>query len=279
MNANDTNSLKDILYRLVFVPKCASCRERLSPIVDKTVLNHGFPCLCDKCMEKWQGAKSQMCHTCFKPAGKCSCMPIKNTFVQPCIPSIFFYHPDVNRVESKVIYSLKHKKNRDLFAFIAEELAPSVEELLEELEISAGDCIFTYIPRTKKALKENGFNQGRYLARVLCSRVGGFCALPLLVREGGSEQKKLSKRERKKNVDSAIFVNTSMVGFGRFKADGGLSSLLSGKTVILTDDIITTGASLSRAIKVLRNAGAKTVIVCAAARSEISRDSAKENKK
>ena len=279
MKANDTNSLKDLLYRLVFVPKCASCGERLSPIVDKTVLNYGFPCLCDKCMEKWQEAKAQMCHTCYKNAGKCSCMPLKNTFVQPTIPSVFFYHPDVNRVESKVIYSLKHKKNRDLFAFIAEELAPSLEELLDELEIPAENCIFTYIPRTKKALKENGFDQGKHLAKMLCERVGGLCALPLLVREGGSEQKRLSKRERKKNVDSAIFANTSMSGFGRFKTRDGLSSLLSGKTVILTDDIITTGASLSRAIKVLRHAGAKTVIVCAAARSEISHDSAKENKK
>lgn len=272
------NDFKAVLYRLAFIPTCASCGERLPPIVDRTALNHGLPCLCDKCMEKWQSAKSQMCHTCYKPAGKCSCMPLKNTFVQPNIPSIFFYHPDVSRAESKVIYSMKHKKNRDLFAFLAEELAPSLIETLDELDICAGDCIFTYIPRTKTALKENGFDQGLHFTDALCARVGGSCVLPLLTREGGKEQKKLSKRERQKNVGNAIFANTSMKGFGKHKDVDGLSSLLDGRTVILVDDIITTGASLSRAIKVIRSSGAKRVIVCAAARSEISQSKPSSNK-
>lgn len=204
-------------------------------------------------------------------------MPLKNTFVQPSIPSVFFYHPDETHTESKVIYSMKHKKNIDLFNFLALEIEPSLTETLDILDIPVGDCIFTYIPRTKSALKENGFDQGKYLARHLCKTVGGQCMLPLLVREGGKEQKKLSKIERKKNVNSAIFANTAMRGFGKNKSAEGLGAILSGKTVILVDDIITTGASLSRAIKVLRTNGAKRVIVCAAARSEISKNKPEQN--
>ena len=271
--------LVPLLYRLVFVPTCASCGERLPPIVDTNLFNHGIPCLCDKCMEKWQSAKVQMCHTCYKPAGKCSCMPLKNTFAQPSIPSVFFYHPDEKHAESKVIYYLKHKKNKDLFNFLALELEPSLIETLDILDISVCDCIFTYIPRTKSALKENGFDQGKYLAKHLCKTVGGQCMLPLLIREGGKEQKRLSKSERKSNVESAIFANSSMRGFGSKKNADGLNALLSGKTVILVDDIITTGASLSRAIKVLRKCGAKNVIVCAVARSEISKNKSMHNKK
>ena len=271
--------LVPLLYRLFFVPTCASCGERLPPIVDTNLFNHGIPCLCDKCMEKWQSAKVQMCHTCYKPAGKCSCMPLKNTFAQPSIPSIFFYHPDEKHAESKVIYSMKHKKNKDLFNLLALELEPSLIETLDILDISVGDCIFTYIPRTKSALKENGFDQGKYFAKALCKVVKGQCTLPLLTRSGGKEQKKLSRLERKKNVNNAIFANTSMRGFGRSKCSEGLKAFLSGKTVILVDDIITTGSSLSRAIKVLRDNGAKSVIVCAVARCEISKNKQRSDKK
>ena len=70
-----------------------------------------------------------------------------------------------------------------------------------------------------------------------------------------------------------------MRGFGSRKNRDGLSAFLSGKTVILVDDIITTGASLSRAIKVLRKNGAKNVIVCAAARCEISKNKQGSDKK
>ena len=73
-----------------------------------------------------------MCHTCSGIASKCTCMPKKNLFVQPSIPSLFFYHPDTARAESKVIYTLKHKNSRDVFEFISEELCKKLEALLDE---------------------------------------------------------------------------------------------------------------------------------------------------
>ncbi len=270
-NNKTPTKFQTLLYRLICVPKCASCGTRLSPFVDENEFNHGIPCLCDECMKKLQAACVQMCHTCSKVASACTCMPLKKTFTQPTIPSLFFYHPDASRAESKVIYSLKHKDSRDLFDFLTAELYPKLDDLLSELEIDAKECIFTYVPRTRKAIVNNGFDQGQRLCKRMASRAGAV-SHPLLSREGGKEQKKLAHKQRKKNVGNAIYPNTSMRGFARRYRKKKLAEILSGKTVIIIEDIITTGATVQRAIKCLKDSGAKTVIVCAVARSEIATD-------
>ena len=273
-----TNNFVSLLRRLVCVPKCASCKARLSPFVDKNEFNHGLPCMCDECMKKWQSACVQMCHTCSKIASACTCMPLKKTFAQPTIPSLLFYHPDTTRAESKVIYTLKHKDNRDLFDFLSAELCPKLDELLRELEISREECILTYIPRTRKAIIKNGFDQGEKLCKSIASRSSAVY-LPLLTREGGKEQKKLSRKQRKKNAEKAIYTNTSMRGFAREYSTLSYSEILAGKTVVIIEDIITTGATVQRAIGCLKDNGAKNVLVCAVARSEISTDKMQTNDK
>ena len=269
MNTKDTNSVSSVLRRLFFVPTCAGCRTKLDPIVKKTNLNHGLPCLCERCLPLFYKATAQMCHTCGNVAEDCTCMPLKNTFTQPTIPSLFFYHPDDKGVPSKTVYTFKRKKYTDLCDFLTAELSVKVEELLSLLEISPEDCIFTYIPRTDKALRKHGFDQGELLAKSLCKKLGGSCTLPLLIRKRGKEQKKLSHAERKKNATKSIYANTKTRLLG--KNVTSMSELLSGKTVILVDDVITTGASLGRGISELKRIGAKTVLVATIARCGIKK--------
>ena len=277
-NNKTTTKFQTLLRRLVCVPKCASCGKRISPFVDENELNHGIPCMCGECLKKWQTARVQMCHSCSKVSSECTCMPIKKTFAQPTIPSLLFYHPDTSRAESKVIYTLKHKDSRDLFDFLTVELYPKLHELLNELEIDEKECIFTYIPRTRKAIIKNGFDQGEKLCRRM-SEMAGAPFLPLISRKGGKEQKRLSRSQRKKNAEKAIFPNTSMQGFGKRFRREQLSEIISGKTVVIIEDIITTGATVQRAIKCLKDIGVKNVLVCAVARSEISTDKSNKNDK
>ena len=198
-------------------------------------------------------------------------MPLKKVFSQPSIPSLFFYHPDQSRTESKVIYTLKHHNSLDLFRFISAELCPKLIELIELLEIDKNSCVLTHVPRTKKALIENGFDQGEALCRVMSADLGMAYA-PLLVREGGSEQKRLSRKDRKLNAEKAIFANTELKGVRTAGYAKSIGEYLENKTVIIVEDLITTGATLERAIKCLKSCGAKNVLVCAVARSEISSD-------
>ena len=263
------NTVRATLRRLFFVPTCAGCRTRLDPIVKQDALNHGLPCFCDKCLPLFYKTTSQMCHNCGKNAGDCSCMPLKKTFAQPTIPSLFFYHPDDKGIASRAIYTFKRKRYIDLCRFFTAELAPKVTNLLSLLEIKPEDCIFTYIPRTDMALRKHGFDQGELLARGLCAEVGGDCTLALLKRRSGKEQKKLSHKERQKNASESILANESgRVLKGKARS---FDSLFAGKTVILVDDVITTGASVKRGIGEIKRLGAKTVLVASIARCEIKK--------
>ncbi len=197
-------------------------------------------------------------------------MPRKNTFMQPYIPSLFFYHTDISDAPAHAIYTLKHTKYSDLYDFISIELSMGIADLLSELEINASDCIITYIPRTAKGLRKNGFDQSELLAKMLCDRMGVYAALPLLKRRGGKEQKKLSTAERKRNAESSFSINSSLRGI-HIKGVNSIEDVIRQKTVILVDDVITSGASMAQGIKVLRGAGAKTVICAAISRCEMAK--------
>ncbi len=264
-----------LLSRLLLVPKCASCDERLSPFAEHHKLTHGYACLCDKCREAWQMAKSEMCHTCYLTADKCTCLPRGKGFSQPYIPSLFFYHPDKSKPQNKVIYSLKHKDNSELVGFLAKELSVRLERMLSENGVSAQACIFTWIPRKRASLIKDGFDQGERLCAALAAELGGK-SYPLFVRVGGKEQKRLEKQERTANAESSVFLNYCMRGVRATDEIERIDEIFRGKTVVIIDDIITTGATLSRGISELMSSGASRVFVCCAARYEAT---TKKNRK
>lgn len=260
--------LGTFIRRLFCVPKCASCGKRLPVFIDADSLNHGIPCFCKPCLSSFCREKTAMCHNCGRIASECVCIPRGCNLMQETVPSLFFYHPDTNGVTSKVIFTLKHKKHADLYEFITEELSEKILILLKESDISPSSCIFTHIPRSHENLKRNGFDQSLRLSRLICKKLGGAAALSLISRGGGKEQKKLSNRQRKENANKSFFINPSI-----YKVRGAKSGKnpIGGKTVVLIDDVMTSGASASRCLKLLRSAGASTVLFVSVARCEVKK--------
>ena len=152
---------------------------------------------------------------------------------------------------------------------MAKELAPFVNELLTEQKINKSDCIITWLPRGQKALKKYGHDQARLIGLEL-SRELGLMALPLLIRKGGKEQKKLDERERTKNTAQSIHLNKKLRGASRQYRSSkiNINDLVKDKTVIVVDDIITTGASMRRAILLLEPLCPRSVLCVCVARSE-----------
>lgn len=110
------------------------------------------------------------------------------------------------------------------------------------------------VPLAPRRLAERGFNQALLLARALDARRTE-ARLLLRVRETGS-QTALDRRARHANVQGAFALEPLRAGEVR------------GASVLLVDDVMTSGASLHAAAGLLRQAGARRVSAVVLARTD-----------
>ena len=113
----------------------------------------------------------------------------------------------------------------------------------------------TFAPMSKKAKRKRRYNQAEQLAKHFCAmqdKDGLLVEAVVKIRETVA-QEQLSKAERKTNLIGAYAANADV----------------SGKRVLVIDDVKTTGATLNECAKVLKRAGA-TAVYCltVAARKE-----------
>ena len=107
------------------------------------------------------------------------------------------------------------------------------------------DCV-TWVPLSRKRRKERGFDQ----AQLMANEVGKLLGLPvekLLVkqRENHRQSRLTEYSQRKANVLGAYEVSTN--------------SAVMGKHILLVDDVVTSGATLSDCARALKRAGAAQV--------------------
>jgi ComF family protein len=164
-------------------------------------------------------------------------------------------------VQNRLIYTVKQTRDRRTVDFLAKELWCSMKELLKEESIEQEQVILTYIPRSAMAKLQYGTDQAKELARAI-SRLSGIPMESLIRRKGGraNSQKKLDPIARYKNAKNS------------FDAALGCDVDLKGKTVLLIDDIVTTGASMAVGTRLLRKMGAAEVYAFAIASDIYNRD-------
>jgi ComF family protein len=110
------------------------------------------------------------------------------------------------------------------------------------------------MPLAPRRLAERGFNQALLLARAL-DRARTEARLLLRLRETGS-QTALDRKSREANVRNAF-------GLEPLRA-----AAVRDRAVLLVDDVMTSGASLHAAARVLRQAGARRVAAVVLARTD-----------
>ncbi len=120
------------------------------------------------------------------------------------------------------------------------------------------------IPLPLHALRQwtRGYNQADLLAAPLARAIGKPLWREALKRKRGTQkQSELSAAQRKSNVEGAFEVRPRAL------------KALEGKTLLLVDDVMTTGATLREAALTLKRAGAKAVYGAVVARSTVGADS------
>ncbi|MCM1054427.1 MAG: ComF family protein [Bacteroides sp.] len=118
------------------------------------------------------------------------------------------------------------------------------KNLLREGALRDFDVI-TFVPMRKKDVYRRGYNQTKLIARELSWLTDKPCAALLKKVRDTEPQKALNAAERAENVRDA------------FRCTG--EKAVKGKTVLIIDDISTTGSTLSEAARALKKAGAGSV--------------------
>lgn len=230
------------LSELMFPPKCVGCSERLSSFEDSFDGGYAF---CINCRAEWEREKLNACPTCRVAAIECTCRPeILDKKYIDCVSLVKF-----GRAQSVdgLIYSLKKRKIRKNFDFASSELAKRFLTYSEKTERDISDAIFTNVPRKRTSIARFGFDHAKILAKMTAKKVGHPYEELIFRRGDGKDQKKLTLKERSENVK------------GSFEL--AIEGKINEKTVVLVDDVVTSGNTALECIKILRAGGAKNVVL------------------
>jgi ComF family protein len=147
-----------------------------------------------------------------------------------------------------LVHQLKYADRHDARTLLGRWLADAGRELL------AGADVIVPVPLSRLRLLQRQFNQAAVLAGEL-SRQTGISADPLLLtrtRSTGS-QVGMTRDQRRRNVA------------GAFAVPARRRPALAGRTVLIVDDVVTTGATVEACARTLKRAGAARVDVVALA--------------
>jgi competence protein ComFC len=149
-----------------------------------------------------------------------------------------------------VIHEFKYNRQIHLRHLVARWLRAALDD--ERLRHQQFDVIVP-VPLHPARQRERGFNQARLLAELLSADTSIPCK-PLLKRiRYTTTQTALDRSERMENLHNAFRLRKNMD--------------VRGLQVLLIDDVLTTGSTLSECARVLKRAGAKSVHAATAARA------------
>ncbi|USN53697.1 MAG: ComF family protein [Candidatus Nomurabacteria bacterium] len=141
----------------------------------------------------------------------------------------------------EIIHGYKFKFWKGIYPFLGKHMARS----LTEHQPTLPNAILVPIPLHSSRLRFRGFNQSAYLSRVVAEETNLISTDALLRVKATQQQARLQASDRIRNLANA------------FQIRPGLD--FAEKSVILIDDVFTTGATLAAAAQVCKQAGAKRV--------------------
>lgn len=225
--------------RLLFPPTCICC-GKLLPFDAPG----GEAVLCRECRGKYEAAKLAQCPKCGRAMLDCRCVP--HYLAEVGVRRVFrlaAYDPrDVRGCINSIVNRCKRRRRREGFEFLAAQLASTfVREL-------PPDTLVAYCPRSRRARREFGFDQAEELARGIAKATGFELCRPLTRKRTvrTKQQKQLDYLARAWNAGRSVTLNTRV--------------RVRGRTVLLVDDVITTGATMGACASLILGAGAREVV-------------------
>lgn len=204
--------------------------------------------ICTRCYDKVPYVLPPICPSCGRSKSDCICRGHKCLY-ERCISPIYYVD------ESKfAIHQLKTHGYRQVVDALAMEMA-------EVIRREYGGIVFDAIvpvPLHSTDLSVRGFNQAELLARAVEKQIHSPVCSVLKKLYATKPQKTLSLQQRSGNL------------LGAFDVIEGAA--VDGMTVMLIDDVVTTGSTLDECAKMLKLYGAKEVYAVTAAAARLKQD-------
>lgn len=215
-----------VLERIFFPEKCAVCGETLK-------INENF-CLC--CGTEESKLSYNTCEHCGAEKDDCNCHS-ETTAPLRHITGVFLYG---GLIQNKLL-NFKFGGKRELYKFFGDCLSERVAVTFAKADFD----VVTFVPSSENTLEERGYNQCELLSKRVAEKLFIPCEELLIKNTETKKQHTLTAKERMTNIKNSISL----------KENAGVKE----KTVLLCDDIKTTGSTLKECTDVLMNAGAKDV--------------------
>ena len=223
------------LVDLIFPNRCPCCGKFIK--YDELI--------CKECIDELPIMDKYICEKCGKP----ECICHKKLWYDRCYVAGFY--------EGKMrdgIINLKYKSGINL----AEFLCPMLVKKLNDANLSSKIDIIIGVPMTKDSIAVRQYNQANEIASIISQLI----------------DKPSSNKILKKNYNNVS--QHTLSSKDRHNATIGLYSIvkkadISGKTILLCDDVITTGSTLNECAKILKQSGAKKVICVALSTTKIKK--------
>ena len=231
------------LLDLFFPKRCAGCE-------DAWLLSHEGS-WCNDCLNNLPWIEPPLCPQCGRPFVKSPSSP--DHLCGECLSGTFFF----DSARSANVYTgvIRERIHQLKFGRQLHRALPLAQLLVRAFEKASPPPVdfIVPVPLHIKRLRERGFNQSGLLAGILGHRLH----LPvhyavLLRRQWTKPQTRLKRRERLKNVGNAFEVSNP--------------SELKDCSILLVDDVYTTGTTLNECAKVLKSKGAGQVHALTVAR-------------
>lgn len=201
--------------------------------------------LCPMCKDLLISESAEGCLSCGKPFAHCRCKP---TMLQGETLISSMPYKSENSVLRQMILLSKKRKN----AYVLDDIAQRMASAIRENGNFEGWAI-TYVPRAPKAVNYIGHDQAKELAKRISKALNLPLVKTLYCKETNLEQKTLDIANRRVNAKNRFYIPRRK------------RKLIYASSFILVDDVVTSGATASRCLTLLKQNGAdKTICVCGA---------------
>ena len=285
---NYTQKVTNWILDVIFPKKCLGCNKFTRSTSSRQAAD--FDYVCRKCFGEIELKNSLECIGCKRQTRlgfTCTFCDKENEIDQLIITVDLLASPKPmakrgsDSLVEKILKAYKYKFIQSMAVPLSILARRRIKKLLSKgFSLFGDNPLLIPVPLHKRRLNERGFNQAELLAKNIADTYHVVCNNDILIRVANPKhQAEIKKKEeRLENVKNnfAVTDRASLRGKPRSRnSDNGKAAQnntsefsLRGRTIILVDDICTSGATLNECARVLKESGAKRVIGFVIARGQ-----------